>query len=156
MMRVMRSVFVLALLLAACAAAPALPAPTEDTRVAALQAKADDLTQQVQTLTAQRDVALSTQLGAAQRDISLADTWYTTWTTPQTILAGQYRSIGLQDEFTIRITFKATAPVRARVMDFNQYAEFVNGGAATADAVCPATASLDVTFHGAEGSREWA
>lgn len=141
---------VLALALAACTPiAAGQPTPTEDPRVAALSAQVADLTQRVQTLTAQRDVALATQLGAARDANTQVDVWYPMWNIPSTVHRGQHYVLGLPDTFTVRIKFTAPTPVRARVMSLQQLIRYVNTG--TADIPASPVMSMDETFHDAEG-----
>lgn len=102
--------------------------------MAALQTQVGDLTQQVQTLTAQRD-ALPT---------------FVMWNTRTTLVHGRELLLGLPDTFTVRIQFTATAPVRVRIMDLTQYARYINAGSVNA-LTYPATKNLDETFHDAEG-----
>lgn len=110
------------------------PTPTEDPRVAALQARVSDLTQQVQTLTPLARGALT----------------FSMWGYPQTIPRGKVLRLGLPDTFTIHLQFTATAPVRARIMSFDQFVQWMNTG--KSDAITyPIGTSLDVVFHDAEG-----
>ena len=137
--------------LASCAPAAAAPVQTEDPRVAVLSAQVADLIQQVQTLTAQRDVALATQLAAAREANTQVDIWYSMWNTPLDVEPGHYLAAGLPDTFAARITFKATQPVRAMIMSFDQFVQYKTGGVPNPTEVFPATTNLDVTVHEAEG-----
>lgn len=145
---------------------------SEDQRVAALQGERDGLARQVQARTeqvagvqgesaelaqllkartAQLDEALKVGDALVKRlDIATNTPTLTMWNIPYTFRRGQYDVLGLPDTFTARIQFTATQPVRARIMDLQQFARLIYTGSTDA-LTYPASTSLDVTFHDAEG-----
>lgn len=130
------------LLAIACAPAraiePVAVAPTEDPQVGVLRMERDDLAQQLQLTQAKLDKATTTPT-------------FMMWNVPQTIQRGQMISLGLPDTFTVRIRFTAAVPVRARIMNLDQYARYHSGGAAEAEVSYPPSTIVDEIFHGAEG-----
>lgn len=133
------------LLLVSCSgAAQPSPVPTEDPRVAELNAQlasaralSHDLIAQLRTTTDQ--LAIERCCGT-----------FLMWETAMTITPPNYLVGGVPDTFTLHVKLTATAPIRIRIMDIDQYVRLARGEIPVALSWGPAT-SFDFDFHDAEG-----
>lgn len=132
-------------LVVACAPANAVVTPTEDPRVAVLQAQND-------ILRGERD-ALALRVEQLNRDLQAAthDQTFYLWSGHDTPMTVGFLSQPIPDTFTYHLKFTATSPVRVRIMNLNQYVALMSGRPSFAAVTVPATMSADVTFHDSEG-----
>lgn len=134
----MRLAALLAIAIVACAPAAAVqPSPTEDPRVAALQAQVDALT----------------AAARATPDILQRGATFVLWNTPVTMQTG-LMTLGVPDTFSMQVRFTATNQVQTRFLTFAQFARYMNTGSLDGAAFSAGTIQ-DITFHDAEGCGDY-
>ena len=134
-------IVLVAFLAVSCTPARAVdPSPTENPRIAVLEAQVFDLT-------AERDHAYVVARDA--RDSARHEP-FSMWSVPRMLYHNMSRVGGLPDTFTSRIAFTATTPVKVEIMGLEQYVLYKTGRQYTATSY-PAATKFDLIFHDAEG-----